>query len=219
MALRIRADLSVTGWVAPEEHRWVASPEAGVDRVMLDRIGDEVAIATSIVRYRPGSRFAAHVHERGEEFLVLDGVFADEHGAYTAGTYVRNPPGSRHTPRSDPGCILFVKLRQFRPDDLEQVVIDTTQLDASTADGSTRSHLLHRYRDEEVSLIDGGDGAVRAFAPAEVPRELLMLSGEGEAEGHHLTPRAWLRVPPGCSMTLRFVRAGRAFVKTRPAID
>lgn len=219
MALRIRADFAVTEWVAPEEHCWVASPEAGVDRVMLDRIGDEVAVATSIVRYRPGSRFAAHVHQRGEEFLVLDGVFADEHGAYPAGTYVRNPPGSRHTPRSDPGCTLFVKLRQFRPDDLEPVVIDTTRLDASVPDGSTRSHLLHRFRDEEVSLIDGGDGAVRTFPPAPVPRELLMLSGEGEALGHRLMPRAWLRVPPGLSMTLRFARAGRAFVKTRPLID
>lgn len=219
MVLRIRADFAVTEWVAPDEHRWVASPEAGVDRVMLDRIGDEVAIATSIVRYRPGSRFAAHVHERGEEFLVLDGVFADEHGAYPAGTYVRNPPGSRHTPRSDPGCTLFVKLRQFRPDDLEPVVIDTTRLDASVPDGSTRSHVLHRFRDEEVSLIDGGAGAARTFPPTETPRELLMMTGEGEALGHLLTPRAWLRVPAGRSVTLRFIRPGRAFVKTRPAID
>lgn len=219
MVLRIRADFAVTEWVAPEEHSWVASPEAGVDRVMLDRIGDEVAIATSIVRYRAGSRFAAHVHERGEEFLVLDGVFADEHGAYPAGTYVRNPPGSRHTPRSDPGCTLFVKLRQFRPDDLEPVVIDTTRLDAAAPDGSVRSHPLYRFRDEEVSLIDGSSGAVLTFPPTDTPRELLMLSGEGEALGFRLTPRAWLRVAPGRPMTLRFVQAGRAFVKTRPLVD
>lgn len=218
MALRIRADLAETAWVAADDHCWVASPEAGVDRVMLDRIGDEVAVATSIVRYRPGSRFAAHVHEGGEEFLVLDGVFSDEHGDYPAGTYVRNPPGTRHTPRSDPGCTLFVKLRQFRPDDLEPVVIDTTRFDASAPDGSIRSHLLHQFGDEEVSLVDGGEEAVRTFAATQTPRELLMLSGEGEALGHRLMPRAWLRVPAGQPITLRFVRAGRAFVKTRPTI-
>jgi anti-sigma factor ChrR (cupin superfamily) len=73
---------------------------------MLDRIGDEVARATSIVRYAPHSRFSAATHGGGEEFLVLDGVFQDEHGDYPAGTYVRNPPTSGHTHGSDPGCTL-----------------------------------------------------------------------------------------------------------------
>jgi len=31
------------------------------------------------------------------------------------GSYIRNPPASAHTPRSTPGCILFVKLWQFAP--------------------------------------------------------------------------------------------------------
>ena len=31
---------------------WVGSPLAGVERRMLDRIGNEVAKATSVVRYR-----------------------------------------------------------------------------------------------------------------------------------------------------------------------
>jgi len=58
------------------------SPIPGVDRRMLDRIGDAVARATSIVRYAPHSHFSAHTHGGGEEFLVLDGVFQDEHGDY-----------------------------------------------------------------------------------------------------------------------------------------
>ena len=216
MTLRVRADFASLVWVAAEDHRWVASPEPGVDRVMLDRIGDEIAIATSIVRYQPQSRFAAHRHERGEEFLVLDGVFADEHSAYPAGYYVRNPPGSLHTPRSDVGCTLFVKLRQFASDDLVPVVIDTSRLGGTVADGSTQSHVLHRFGSEEVLLIDGGAGAVRAFVAATVPTEVLMLSGEAELLGHRLTRLAWIRIPAGQSMSMRFVRAGRAFVKTRP---
>src|ERR1700757_3942472 len=105
---------------------WSPSPIAGVDRRMLDRIGDEVARATSIVRYAPGSRFSAHTHGGGEEFLVLDGVFQDEHGDYPAGSYVRNPPTSRHTPRSAPGCVLFVKLWQFDLADRREVKLNTT---------------------------------------------------------------------------------------------
>jgi hypothetical protein len=61
---------------------------------MLDRIGDEVARATSIVRYAPASHFSPHVHDGGEEFLVLEGTFQDEHGDYPVGSYVRNPPTS-----------------------------------------------------------------------------------------------------------------------------
>ena len=49
---------------------------------------------------------------------------------YPAGTYVRNPPGTAHTPRSDVGCTIFVKLRQFAADDLEPKVIDIAALDA-----------------------------------------------------------------------------------------
>lgn len=105
---------------------WIGSPLAGVDRRMLDRIGGEVARATSIVRYAAASRFDRHVHGGGEEFLVLEGVFSDEHGDYPAGTYVRNPPGTSHAPFSRGGCILFVKLWQFAPDDSEPVRIDTS---------------------------------------------------------------------------------------------
>ena len=61
---------------------WVASPIAGIDRRMLDRVGAEVARATTIVRYAPDSQFSAHVHSGGEEILVLDGVFQDEHGNF-----------------------------------------------------------------------------------------------------------------------------------------
>jgi anti-sigma factor ChrR (cupin superfamily) len=97
--------------IATNELPWIPSPQAGVERHPLDRIGGEVARATSLVRYAPGSLFPAHAHPFGEEFLVLDGTFSDEHGDYAAGTYVRNPPGSQHSPRTLPGCVILVKLR------------------------------------------------------------------------------------------------------------
>jgi anti-sigma factor ChrR (cupin superfamily) len=102
-----------------------ASPLAGVERRMLDRVGGEVARATSVVRYLPGARFDRHVHGGGEELLVLEGVFSDERGDYPAGAYVRNPPGSAHAPFSRGGCLLFVKLWQFAAGDTEEVRIDS----------------------------------------------------------------------------------------------
>jgi len=109
----------------PGPEAWVPSPMAGVHRRLLDRVGGEVARATSIVRYAAGSRFEHHEHGGGEEFLVLEGVFSDEQGDYPAGTYVRNPPGTGHAPFSREGCTLFVKLWQFARGDTRPVRIDT----------------------------------------------------------------------------------------------
>jgi anti-sigma factor ChrR (cupin superfamily) len=106
---------------------WVPSPEAGVQRRMLDRRGDEVARATSIVRYEPGTKFAAHTHDLGEEIFVLEGVFSDETGDYPAGSYIMNPRGSSHAPFSEIGCLLFVKLRHLGPEQQHREVVDTTR--------------------------------------------------------------------------------------------
>src|SRR5438034_9765568 len=97
---RIHADFSQRVVMATGDMPWIPSPQAGVERRMLDRIGGEVARATSLVRYAAASTFPAHDHALGEEFLVLDGVFSDEHGDYPARPYVRNPPLSRHSPHT-----------------------------------------------------------------------------------------------------------------------
>jgi anti-sigma factor ChrR (cupin superfamily) len=104
---------------------WQMSPEPGVERKMLDRMGDEVAKATSIVRYAAGAKFASHTHDLGEEILVLDGVFSDETGDYPAGTYLMNPPGSSHAPFSKEGCTLFVKLRHLGTEQTEREIVNT----------------------------------------------------------------------------------------------
>jgi anti-sigma factor ChrR (cupin superfamily) len=123
--MELNADFTRRAAVHAAGPPWTPSPVAGVERRMLDRIGGEVARATSIVRYAPASHFSAHVHGGGEEFLVLDGVFQDEHRDFPTGSYVRNPPTSRHTPGSKPGCTIFVKLWQFDPADRTHVRLDT----------------------------------------------------------------------------------------------
>ncbi len=123
--LQINADFVQRAVLHPADARWQASPLPGVERCMLDRVGGEVARATSLVRYAPGSHFQCHVHGGGEEILVLEGVFSDDSGDHAAGTYLRNPPGSAHAPYARDGCLLFVKLRQFAADDLQPVRIDT----------------------------------------------------------------------------------------------
>jgi anti-sigma factor ChrR (cupin superfamily) len=89
----------------------------GVERMMLDRIGDEVARATSLVRYAPNSTFSPHVHGGGEEFFVLEGEFGDKHRTYPAGTWVRYPDQSSHNAFTrDEGAMLYLKAGHLPPD-------------------------------------------------------------------------------------------------------
>ena len=111
----INADFSQPAIVTPSDYQWVESPQQGVQRVMLDRVGAEQARATSVVRYAPDSFFPRHQHPGGEEILVLSGTFSDELGHYPAGWYLRNPPGSNHQPFSVEGAVIFVKLPVTAP--------------------------------------------------------------------------------------------------------
>lgn len=125
--LVLNADFSERCVVDSDTLAWQASPSPLVQRRLLERLGGEVARATSIVRYEAGATFDAHVHELGEEIFVIDGTLSDEYGNYGPGTYLKNPPGSSHAPFSEGGCTLFVKLRHLDPEDTAKVVIHTFQ--------------------------------------------------------------------------------------------
>lgn len=131
---------------------WEVSPSAGVWRKPLAREAAEHGHTTSVVRYDAGSSFSPHQHPLGEEILVLDGVFSDEHGDYPAGTYIRNPPGSSHSPGSEPGCVLLVKLDQFDPEDDTTLRIDTGADAWLDGEGKVRVMPLHDFESESVAL-------------------------------------------------------------------
>ncbi len=196
--MHLNADFSRRAAVHAGRLDWVPSPMAGVHRRMLDRIGDEVARATSIVRYAPGSHFSPHVHDGGEEFLVLDGVFQDEHGDYPAGSYVRNPPTSRHTPGSAAGCTIFVKLWQFDPADRTEIRLPTAERTFLSAPGRASVSILPLFQDavEDVRLEAWAPGA-RIEIPAPAGLELLVLTGSFDEQDEHFVEQSWLRLPSG----------------------
>ena len=200
--MRVNADFSQRVVVHYDEGEWVASPMAGVHRRMLDRIGDEVARATTIVRFAPGSEFSPHVHDGGEEFIVLDGVFQDEHGDFPAGSYIRNPPTSRHTPGSAPGTTILVKLHQFDPADRTHIRTDTTKaapVDVAGRDGVKILPLFHDSR-EDVRIEHWAPGQ-RIDLPAMGGYEVFVLEGEFESDGDRLSRWDWLRLPVDAPLT------------------
>ena len=214
--MKLNSDFSQRVVVHSDRLEWQPSPIAGVERRMLDRLGDEVARATTIVRYAPNSKFSRHVHSGGEEFLVLDGVFQDEHGDYPAGSYIRNPPQSSHTPGSDLGCTIFVKLWQFDLQDRQNVRINVKDLTAAADPQRPEVSIASLFKDEreEVQIETWqANTEVRIAAPAGA--ELLVLAGsflEGEDE---LVIDSWLRIPIDSEIVAKVGKLGaKVWLKT-----
>lgn len=209
----LHADLSKSAFAHADTLPWQASPLPGVDRRMLDRVGDEVARATTIVRYAPKSYFSPHTHTGGEEFFVLEGTFSDEHGDYPQGSYVRNPVGSAHKPHSEEGCSILVKLQQMDPADQTFVRTQTqTQNWQVGAHPGVEVMPLHSYQTEEVALVRLAPSARVDNAHAGGV-EIFVLSGEVSHAGDTYIAHDWLRFPPGEAHNLASDDGALLFVK------
>lgn len=196
----IHADFSLHATVTPDQHHWVPSPMPGVERIMLDRVGEEKARATSIVRYAPESHFPRHMHPGGEEILVLSGTFSDENGHYPAGWYLRNPPSSSHQPFSVEGATILVKLWQMQPSDRSTVRIDTNNPAAWQRHGEREVCPLFDDGIEQVCLQRLAPGQALGVKVAN-SAEVMVLDGSvvmhGQTERPTYERSSWIRVPNG----------------------
>ncbi len=225
----VNADFKIRVSVHAAQDPWMASPMPGVERRMLDRLGDEVGRATTIVRYAPGSSFFAHSDPGGEEFIVIDGVFQDEHGDFTVGSYVRNPPNSRHTPSAAEGATIMVKLWQFDPEDRQTVRLQTQDMAAEPVSGCEGVSAIPLYKDarEHVRIEIWDAGTVRSV-DGHKGFEVFVLEG-GFAEGNETFGQdSWLRLPVGHAFECMAGPEGaRVWIKsehlaetpTRPALE
>lgn len=177
---------------------WEESPMKGVDRRRLDRIDVKNERVTTIVRYAPESQFSQHVHSGGEEFIVLEGVFEDDYGDWPAGSYIRNPPQSRHTPGSKKGCTIFVKLWQFDPEDRTFVHANRHKLGAIPEQGRPGARVSPLYKDdkEDVRFEQWEPGATIEI-DSSGGAEIFVLEGDFSQGGDKLRKYSWLRMPAG----------------------
>ena len=194
--MNIHADLTQKAVIDTHDLSWHQSPMQGVTRKYLDRMGGELARATSIVCYAANSHFAEHAHDGGEEILVLEGVFSDEHGDYPEGTYIRNPPNSTHAPFSNQGCTLLVKLRQFHPQD--KLIVRTDTRTASWYPGLVPGLSvmpLHEFDGVGTALVRWAPDTV--FNPHVHPggEEIYVLSGIFHDEHGSYPAGTWIRSP------------------------
>ena len=198
--MQINADFTQPALVHPQQHQWVASPQAGVERIMLDRTGAERGRATSIVRYAPDSRFPHHQHPEGEEILVLSGVFSEGDHHYPQGWYLRNPAGSGHAPHSAEGAVIFVKLGHLSPAPNapagDSLRINTHDTACWATEGEHAACELYRDADEHTRLL-------RLAPHRQLPllatrqTEAFVIQGSLQGATGELPERGWLRLPPG----------------------
>lgn len=197
----VNADFSQRAVSLPADPQWINSPQQGVERIMLDRLGDEKTRATSIVRYAPESYFPYHQHPGGEEILVLTGVFSDGTDHYPTGWYLRNPPKSGHQPYSRKGAIIFVKLWQMLPDEDQPVRIDTHAADNWQRQGDREVCPLFADEREDVSLQRLQAGSVLTIENVN-GAEILVVAGELNDDEVAYPPNSWLRYPVGATIQL-----------------
>lgn len=215
--MRLNDDLSRPVFVHAAQLDWVASPAAGVDRRMLYRLGAEVARATSIVRYAPGSAFPEHVHSGGEEILVLEGTFQDEHGDYPAGSYFRNPPGTAHSPAAAEGCTIFVRLWQFRSGDDAQINRQPGEgRPLPPRPGAKSARVLFEDAAERVWIEDWIPDA-QIEVGNEAGLEFLVTDGAVEINGETCRPQSWGRLPAGQTLAaLTGPQGAQIWIKAAP---
>lgn len=193
----LRADFSTRAVITPTDYVWDASPTPGVDRVKLDRVGDEVARATSIVKYAPNQSFPEHRHDGGEEILVLDGTFIDENGRYPAGTYLRNPAGTTHRPAAgSDGALLFVKLHQFQISDDHSIRMQTREAPwhPGLVDGLSVLP-LHQHQTEHVALVHWAPNTQFSRHTHFGGEEIFVIEGTFHDEYGSYPKGSWIRSP------------------------
>lgn len=91
---------------------WLPGTAAGIElKLLYDgcAAGDGTSEQVRLIRLVPGVKVPDHDHPLGEEIFVIEGSLEDREGVYPAGAWVRYPAGSRHSPSSKTGCILYVK--------------------------------------------------------------------------------------------------------------
>ena len=197
-----------------DEQDWLESPLAGVWRKALEREAAEHGHVTSIVKYEANSYFNEHPHPQGEEIFVLEGTFSDETGDFGPGTYIRNPPGSKHKPFSKEGCIIFVKLNQFDPEDRESLRIDTHKADWHPGAGNLQVMPLHNFLGHNTALVKWPANEV--FQPHRHMggEEIFVISGEFIDEHGTYPKYTWLRSPHNSQHFPRVEKETLILVKT-----
>lgn len=78
----------------------------GTRKLQLHKFGSENVI---LFESPAGIEAPLHQHEKGEEIYVIRGSYKDAFGTFSAGTWIRLPPGTEHAPVFLEDTLLWMK--------------------------------------------------------------------------------------------------------------
>jgi len=89
----------------PEQQQW----RPGHGNLKVLSLHEFETQHTALVHWPASEKFQPHRHWGGEEIFVIKGEFCDEHGVYPAGSWLRSPHLSEHTPFVEIETLILVK--------------------------------------------------------------------------------------------------------------
>jgi anti-sigma factor ChrR (cupin superfamily) len=92
--------------IRPEDQQW----QKGIGNLKVLSLHAFNTESTALVAWPRNEIFQPHAHRGGEEIVVINGRFIDEHGEYPAGTWLRSPHLSTHFPCVVEETLIYVKV-------------------------------------------------------------------------------------------------------------
>ena len=184
-------DLTKRVIIHTAKETFINSSIDGINNIILEKEGTISGRTTAIVEYKSGKKPQHQTRSSGEEIFVLEGIFSDENGNYSAGTYIRNPSGYLSTPFSKNGCKLFIKSNQMNANDSERVVIDSNTKNWNPGYGELKVNSLT----ENAALVKWPKGAHFLNHSHFGGEEIFVLSGEFIDEHGRYPKGTWIRSP------------------------
>lgn len=184
---RVMVDTQTLPWLTTADGEGACKP--------LDSLAAGAG-TTSLIRAKAGAVFAPPGGVMGVEMLVLDGALTDARGMYSAGAYLRDPPGVETDLRTETGCVVFVKHYPFDAEDTAVMRIDTAS--AQWLPGLVPGLAvmpLHEHAGEHAALVRWQPETFFQSHAHFGGEEILVLDGVFEDEFGRYPAGSWLRSP------------------------
>jgi anti-sigma factor ChrR (cupin superfamily) len=200
-AEEVNANANKVAFMDTRTMAWEDTEWPGVQRKVLEFVNHpKMGRETSILKLAAGASLPTTTWAERLDFFVIEGACSDEQGSYGKHTFVRQPPGTTQTLRSDVGCTLYAKWRVPIHKEVARIVID-----AMTAQWGEFPHrgadVLHLYPNKD-GIETGRIGHVHTHRKLpshdhSIGEETLVLEGVLKDEFASYEAGTWFRMPCG----------------------
>ncbi len=144
---------------------------------------------TSFIKLNEGSSLNQNSIVNSVEIFVLEGVYENEYGKFSEGTYLKLPKEDESLVKSEKACVIFRKTNHIKDD--EKIIIDTKKTQWLQGQGNLEVMPLS----EQTALVKWPAG--EKFTPHSHwgGEEIVVLTGVFIDEHGEYPKGCWIRSP------------------------